>query len=61
MDNEQRKKLVCSQWELCLDHDWPMFAPANGFCPSCNSDIVDESWSERLVTSCKYCHKSFCE
>jgi len=53
-----------AQTELCKEKGWPRFAPRNGVCWSCGSQIYDrismEKASNTHITGCPACHTSYC-
>lgn len=62
------------QREFVLARKYPHFAPADGRCYSCNTQIYQqqdhgeyksgvsvESASTGLVTGCPHCHHSYCD
>ena len=58
---------VALQMLYCDLHYKPMFIPASGTCTSCQRDIFGpggytaENAASGLITSCPFCHQSFCE
>ena len=64
MDEEIKKKLE-AQARLQKEKDWPDFAPKNGICFNCRSQIYEaislEKASTKLITGCPYCNRSYCD
>ena len=59
-----RVKCLQAQLRYCEQHEIPTFMiPMSGFCPHCNrdvySDMTPEEASQRLLTGCPWCHRSF--
>ena len=57
------KQGVEAQKKYCEENKVPMFAPPNGYCWSCRTNIytiisVKEA-SARLITGCPHCNKSY--
>ena len=63
-----------AQAKYCNLKDYPHFAPPNGICYSCHSDIYTqkpkgkfisgisvESAGKSHVTGCPHCHRSYCD
>ena len=62
------------QQAYCHRHHVPFFAPPGGYCPHCFENIYTATENdqkspgysvrragETLITSCPFCHWSFCE
>lgn len=73
---EVRMKSVKAQEEFCKEKGVPCFAPYDGLCFRCGSDIYNdieypngyvlkgisfEHASHSMVTGCPFCHFSFCD
>lgn len=56
---KERTMLIRKQEQFCKDKGYPMFAPPNGLCWSCNRDCVTEKWEFSLITGCPKCSRSF--
>jgi len=64
-----------AQTKLCVEKDYPHFAPMDGRCYACHRNIyaeIDngngyksghsfEKASTGLITGCPHCHTSYCE
>lgn len=57
-----------AQKKYCSEHGWPSLIPDDGFCPWCGENIFKgrygiglETAGSRLITSCPWCRKSFCD
>ncbi len=59
-----------AQEKYCNDKHYPMFAPSNGRCYRCHTNIFEpingmgfsvEEAGCRLITGCPHCHFSFCD
>lgn len=56
-----------AQKRYCESHDKPLFIPHGGICPNCLNDIFgkggisQERAGNVLITSCPFCHTSFCD
>lgn len=50
---------------FCRNHNYPHFAPRDGRCYYCGSQIYEkiDFWTAAyiLITECPYCNRSFCE
>lgn len=63
-DNERMKSFA--QAIYCNDHNFPNFA-GDGYCPKCGRNCYDndgydmEYCANRLITSCPFCHRSWCD
>ena len=63
--NEIKSKEV--QQKLADKKQYPLFAPADDFCPRCRRKIYAEGGysvehaKNFLITGCPFCHYSFCE
>lgn len=69
------KKACDAQYAYCEAQELPHFAPPDGFCYYCGKNIYSpwrrqngraygisvEEASERLITNCPHCARSFCE
>lgn len=66
METYDINKAVEAQKKFCEENELPNFA-GNGACFSCGRNVYDEGGysveyaSERLVTGCPYCFRSFCD
>ena len=53
------------QIQYCIDKGYPLFAPEDGICFSCNQDIYsklsEEEASTKHITGCPFCNTSYCE
>ena len=63
---EEIQQAIKEQAELCKETGKPHFAPYDGRCYDCNSNIYQnynrEGWNGKShVTGCPHCHYSFCE
>ena len=56
---EERKRLIQAQEQLCSERGSPMFAPNTGACWSCNRDCVTQKWEFEVVTGCPKCCRSY--
>ena len=60
------KEAVAAQEKYCEKHDVPNFA-LQGYCFRCGQNVYSKGGysvnyaSSNLVTSCPWCHTSFCE
>lgn len=64
--NEEIQKKIDAQKKYCQEAKLPLFIPSNGVCWACHQNIFSEkgytlAQANRLITSCPYCHKSFCD
>ena len=54
-----------AQIEYCKKTEVPRFAPLKGHCFSCGRQIYDrikyEKAANTLITSCPFCHVSYCD
>ena len=54
-----------AQIEYCKKMEVPRFAPLKGHCFSCKRQIYDrikyEKAANTLITSCPFCHVSYCD
>lgn len=66
METYDINKAVEAQKKFCEENELPNFA-GNGVCFSCGRNVYDDGGysveyaSERLVTGCPYCLRSFCD
>ncbi len=62
MEDEIRDK-INAQKIYCKNRKVPFFAPKDGVCESCHRQIFNrislDFASQRLITGCPYCHKSY--
>lgn len=56
---KERSRLIQAQKNYCEKGDFPMFAPPDGYCWSCNQDCVTQRWEWELITGCRKCCRSF--
>ena len=60
----ERAEKRAIQAQFAKEHDAPMFAPT-ARCWSCGKNIWDAITLKRagseLITSCPYCHRSYCD
>ena len=67
MIEEKIQEKIDAQEKYCKDHHCPMFAPHDGRCWACYSNIFSEKGytlneaRSNLITSCPYCRTSFCD
>lgn len=65
--NELVKAAVEAQTQYCDEHEQPMFIPRDGYCEHCMRPIFGQGGytyhhaMTRLLTSCPFCHKTFCD
>lgn len=63
--NPEIRIAIQKQKEYCKTNQAPLFAPEDGFCYSCGTQIYNEYdhdyVSNNLITGCPHCHKSYCD
>ena len=64
MEQEILNKIK-AQEEYCEKKKYPLFAPSDGICFSCNRQIYTEitlmECENDLITGCPFCHYSYCD
>ena len=63
--NDEIKMKIKKQKEYCEEHNAPNFAPLDGFCWNCHTQIYNEldinRVSNEVITGCPHCHRSYCD
>lgn len=62
------QECIAAQEKYCKENQLPLFAPSDGYCPHCRSNIYAglKGYSLRksmstLITGCPRCGYSFCD